>query len=716
MQRNAIVFCFFFSVLLCHGPVASASWQAINVGGGGWFERTAVDAAGGIYVASDLSGVYVSHDQGAHWAIQGPANGMFSTHVAGFGMHPANAQRFFVGTEEGIYKTVDGGASFTWPLSFGYVETLAVASDSIAYAAFHSVYNSADGQVYKTLDGGDTWFQISTNLPASGLRLIMLKVRASNPDVVYALSGEGRFASGQNALYRSSDGGITWVLISGSFTTDIMDFALDPNVSNRVWVTTTDAVANQFGHLYRSDDGGDTFVEVAQHGGVIWLKAGEPQNIRLFNSRRQFPFPGEQRDGVWQSLDGGQNWNQISEATDISVGWQANYYIRNGWLHGVTAAGDRLYWVNSQAVYGSFDGGLSGQALYTTEVSPGHWTSRGVDNAVIIELEADKSDNAVLWAGFIDMGVWRSDDQGSSWVSCNRPQETGNWDGFGGNSWTILTDPDRDGYVWTMQSEDELGPAVLLHSTNRGGADCQQWTQVGAGLPAAPLLGLSLDASSGPVRRLYVTAEGDVYRSTNDGLNWVRVFANGGMRSTSVSQDGRVYAGGEFGIFRADDGVNFTQNLTIAGMTGSVNDLPLAYQWQGVSDVLANPGIGFPDRVYAVVHGVGVYKSENRGANWQLVLADPLVWRIAVSAHDESHLLVTSSSAFDHGGYDPDSRGVWESFDAGASWQNITDNLPWPFAIPVDFSLDNDFSYVGSPGAGVFRRTNFDLIFAHGFE
>lgn len=692
-------------------------WQAINVGGGGWFERIAVDANGSIYVASDLAGVYVSHDNGDNWSIIGPPQGLYSTHIAGFGMHPDNAAFFFVGTDEGIYKTIDGGASFSHPLSFGYVETLAVADDTVAYAAFHSQWNLADGRIYKTLDGGDTWFQVSVGLPAVGLRILKIQVDPQNPDRLYFLSGEGRFATGTNALYRSLDGGISWTQIGTGFPADIMDFAIDPNNNAVLWVTTHDPVPGNFGHLFKSLDGGDSFTAIAQHGGVIWLVAGQPNTIRLFNSARQFPFPGEQRDGVWQSLDGGQSWNQISEAADISVGWQANYYIRNASLHGVAVHGNGLYWVNSQTVYASFDGGLSASQLYTNEIAPGHWQSRGIDNAVIVTLTADRTDNNVLWAGFFDMGIWRSDDQGISWISCNRAQDTGNWDGFGGNSWTILTDPDRDGYVWTMQSEQEDGPSILLRSSNRAGSDCQQWQVVGSGLPATPLLGLSMDVSGGPsTRKLYITAAGDVYRSSDDGDTWVLVFANGGMRSTSVSLDGRVYAGGEFGIFRADDGVNFSNDLTISGMTGTVNDLPLAWGWQGVSQVLANPGPNFPDRIYAVVHGTGVYKSENRGVQWQLILNDPLVWRMAINPHDESHLVVTSSSAFDSGGYDPASRGVWESRDTGASWTQVTANIPWPFALPTDFSRDGDWLYVGSPGAGIFRRNNTDLIFANGFE
>jgi len=113
MNRSTQLFFRFLACgLLFLAQQGLAAWQAANVGGGGWFERIAVAADGTLYVASDLSGVYVSTDNGQHWAILGPGTGMDSTHVAGFGMHPNNPARFFVGTEQGIYKTTDAGVSF----------------------------------------------------------------------------------------------------------------------------------------------------------------------------------------------------------------------------------------------------------------------------------------------------------------------------------------------------------------------------------------------------------------------------------------------------------------------------------------------------------------------------------------------------------------------------------------------------------------------------
>ncbi len=712
-MRKLIAFAVIFYLINCQ----SQSWQSINIGGGGWFERIAVDAVGNIYAASDLSGVYLSRDQGQQWQIIGSKQAMFSTHVAGFGLHPSDPNKLFIATEEGIYKSIDAGQNFTHPLTTGYIETITVANDNVAYAAYHSDFNLADGTIYKTINGGLSWLPLTNNLP-NGLRIIKLLVEKNQPQHIYLVSGQGRFATGIKAVYRSLDGGISWSLISDAFPQEVVDLAIDLTDSQIIWATVMDANPDEHKHLYKSTNFGSTFTHVFQHGGTIWLDATNAQHIRLFDSERQFTFASEDRDGVWESLNGGSSWTQISDAANFEFGWNQLPHAATATPHSVVVYNNFIYWVNDQNLYASLDGGLSAQQIYTKEISPNHWSSRGVDNAVIVELEADISNNNVLWAGFIDMGVWRSDNQGDSWIACNRVSDTGIWQGYGGNSWTIKTDPDRDGYVWTMQSEDELGAAVLLRSSNRAGTNCQQWTQIGAGLPAVPLLGLSLDASvfNPPQRTMYITANGDVYRSTNDGDSWTIVFNNGGMRTTAVSQNGIVFAAGENGVFRSIDGINFNDNITAIGMTGLVNDLPVSDGWQGVSDILPNPGIAFPNRLWAVVHGVGVYKSEDNGNNWQLMLNDTFAWKITVSMHDESHLFVSSSSAFDHGGYNPGSKGVWESKDTAQTWQNISKNLPWPFALSIDFSADNDYTYLGSPGAGLFRYANFDIIFSQGFE
>jgi len=697
--------------------VQAQNWSPINVGGGGWFERVVLDSSGNIYVASDLSGAYVSRNNGQSWSLLTYKQGMTSTHVAGFGTHPTNPNKYFIATEEGIFKTTNAGESFNHTLTTGYIETITVANDSIAYAAFHSDYNVADGSIYKTINGGDNWSEIPSNLP-NNLRIIKLIIEDNQPNHLYLISGEGRFATGVNAVYRSLDGGITWALISDDFTQTVIDIAIDQSNSQIIWATTYDVDADAHGHLFKSTNYGTDFNEIFQRGGNIWLDSANANHIRLFDVEHQFAFVAEDRDGIWESHNGGSSWSQISDASTFGLGWSQVYHIRTAAPHSVATHENSLFWVNSQTLYASFDGGVTVQQLYSNEETINAWSSRGLDNAVIVEIEADKADNNYLWAGFIDMGVWRSDDQGETWVDCNRIIDTGIWEGYGGNSWSIATDPDRDGYVWTMQSEDEIAAAVLLRSPSRGGSDCHQWTQIGSGLPAVPLLGMSLDLSefNPPQRTMYITANGDVYRSTTDGDAWVKVFNNGGMRVSAVSQNGIVFAGGENGIYRSINGLNFNDNITLTGMTGNINNLPVTDNWQGVSDIVSNPGIGFPNRLWAVVHGVGVYKSENNGDTWQLMLSDPYVWNMTVSMHDDSHMFVTSSSAYDHGGYDVNSKGVWESKDSGVSWNNISKNLPWPFALDVDFSYDNDYTYIGSPGAGIYKYPNFDLIYNNSFE
>ena len=183
-MKKILVLVFVLIVL----PVQSQIWQAINIGGGGWFERVSIDFDGNIYAASDLSGAYVSHDNGLSWSIIGHNQGMTSTHVAGFGMSPLDSSVIFIATEEGVFKSNDGGLTFTHPLQTGYIETIAVANNSVAYAAYHSEYNTADGSIYKTVDGGGSWAELINNLP-NNLRIIKLLVEKNQPQHLYLISG-----------------------------------------------------------------------------------------------------------------------------------------------------------------------------------------------------------------------------------------------------------------------------------------------------------------------------------------------------------------------------------------------------------------------------------------------------------------------------------------------------------------------------------------------
>lgn len=124
---------------------------------------------------------------------------------------------------------------------------------------------------------------------------------------------------------------------------------------------------------------------------------------------------------------------------------------------------------------------------------------------------------------------------------------------------------------------------------------------------AVEIWGLSLDRNS-PVgnRTLFVTAGGEVYRSTDDGYTWSLVFSGGRARITAVDRfDGNlVYAGGDGGFWHSTDG----------GETWDQVGLP---EMRGVYDIEVDPSN--PGRVYVACYGngLGVYRSRDGGESWE---------------------------------------------------------------------------------------------------
>ncbi len=680
----------------------SYGWQRSNPGGGGWFNRAKAGPDGLILAASDLSGFYRSRDRGRTWDVIGAAQGLRTTHASGIGFHPTDPRVVLLGTEEGIYRSEDRGESVQQVLDHGYITDLGLspADPRVGYAAYHSEWNLADGQVFKTTDGGLTWARVSRNLP-TGLRILKLFLDPRDANTLYVVSGEGRFASGPAAAFRSTDGGVTWTAI-GQGLGKVLDLGLSPHVPDRVYLSVLDPDGDGPGVLYRSDNQGTTWTRVADRGGRIWLPSDRPGVIRLIDPYHQFRW--DDRNGVWESTDGGKQWTRVSKVEDWDQGWTGVYWAYNTDFYSLgddLSDPEWLLWADSQFMFATDDGGRHFFNIYTEEVASGRWRSRGIDNVVMFDLAVSEAEPQHIYLGYFDIGCWHSPDGGFSWQNCNDVKSTGDWEGDGGNTTTLVADPTRPGVVWTAQapSWDEAG--TLLRSADYG----RTWTPA-TGLPPAPLLGLSLDRTSPTHRRiLFLTAQGDVYRSTDDGMTWQRVFDCNGCRFTAVDNfDGSlVYAGGEGGFWRSTEGgrPGTWQEVGLPDMRGTVSGEVWEYGWEGVFAITPAPHVS--KRVYVAVlgEGKGLYRSNDGGRTWQKLWTDDFMRDVAVSPHSPDLLVATSSSAYMSGGYDPDSHGVLLSTDGGRTWRAWNEGMAWPFAGPVAFLPDMKGTvWVGSPGTG----------------
>ncbi len=717
---------FFFFI---HTSLAQIhNWQRTNPGGGGAFSTIGASASGIILAGSDLSGAYRSTDGGNSWDVIGADKGLTETHVSGLGFHKTDGDILYIGTDNGIFRSDNGGNSVTQVLVGGYITDIdfGTAQPHIGYASYHPTYNSNQGVVYKSTNNGLTWAQVSTNLP-SGLHILKLLVNPNDADIVYLLSGQGRFACGPAEVYKSTDGGITWTHLTASLS-EILDIALNPDNPNEVFVTTMNADCNApyywtdlNGDLYKSTNGGNSWGSPLAAGrtGVIWIDRNNTDIIRLIDPRE--PYTWNPDAGTWTSTDGGQTFTHTGFVNNWDTFFNGDpYYCYGSSFNGICKTlGDDLsdpnvlYWVTIQWVFKTTDGGNTFQNLMTNEVGTDFWQSRGFDNVNMMDISISPADENIIYLAYFDMGIWRSLDGGQSWQSCNHADYTGIWDGRGGNCATVLADPDRPNVVWATLSENQNGqpPVYLIKNNNTG--ERNSWIQSDNGLPDVEIMGLSVDPNS-PInnRTLYVTANRDVYRSVDDGATWTKIFNCNGCRFTAVDyfDSNLIYAGGETGLWRSTDGGSTWTDVSHPDMPSSGTDF-WDYNYDGIFDVKTDPNVA--NTVYVAVHGdgsnKGLYKSTDQGNNWTQVLTDPYLRKVAIMPQNSSILYATSSSAFEAGGYDPASGGVFFSYDSGSSWVQQNQNMAYPFALAV--AVDHTATpevFVGSPGTG-FQHAPVDL-------
>jgi photosystem II stability/assembly factor-like uncharacterized protein len=298
---------------------------------------------------------------------------------------------------------------------------------------------AVNGGVWKTNDLGRTWQPIFDQQPTGSIGSI--EVAPSNPNIVYVGSGEGLHRpdlSVGDGIYKSTDGGATWVHLGLREGQQISQMAIDPRDPNRLFV----AVAghpygpNPERGVYRSTDGGQTFQKVLYKNenigaGDVKIDPSDPNIIyaTLWEAREGPWENGEWNGtdgGIFKSTDGGQTWHQLAGGLPNGI-VQAYVAIAHGnpkSLFASVATRDKV------DLYHSGDGGATWSTM-TTDSRPKSRIGGGdlpvpmIDpkNSDVVYMTSTvtwkSTDGGVTWSGF--RGAPGGDDYQNIWINPSDP-------------------------------------------------------------------------------------------------------------------------------------------------------------------------------------------------------------------------------------------------------------------------------------------------------
>ncbi|MCH2056170.1 MAG: glycosyl hydrolase [Thalassotalea sp.] len=265
-------------------------------------------------------GIYKSLDGGKTWKNMGLKD---SERISDIIIHPTNSDIVWAavqgplwssGGERGLYKTTDGGETWKQVLTpedeWTGVTSLLIdpRNPNKLYAATWSrqrtvasyVGTGPGAGIHTSDDGGETWTELKTGLPAGNMGKIGMAISPINPDVVYAtIETDNR----KGGFYRSENRGASWTKMSdevggGTGPHYYQEIFADQHQMDRVYI------ASNYSKV--SDDGGKTWTPISTK-----RKHVDDHAFAFHPTDPDFVLIGSD-GGIYMSHDRMETWRYIS--------------------------------------------------------------------------------------------------------------------------------------------------------------------------------------------------------------------------------------------------------------------------------------------------------------------------------------------------------------------------------------------------------------------
>jgi len=704
-------------------------FRVLGPGGGGAMFHPTISPhdTNTVLIACDMTGAYITHDGGKTWR-------MFNLRgVVNFFVFDPKDPKTMYAHATGLWRSTDAGEH--WSLVYpnpSAIKGVKMNSDH----ADETILADPDPLVdisAMAIDPANSNTLYAAAGPKESTALFISKDQGKSWDKKFDLPAKPRniwidphSAPEARVLFLADDHVLMTTSASGALSVSLPAGVTNVSLGFGSSAQPTIYVASEQGPFV-STDGGANWKKspLPGSGAKVRAIATSLQHSEVaYVSYERLSLDGESWLGVAKTSNSGASWDLVWKEADVAAKNVHDAWIteRFGPTWGENPLNMTVADQDPNLAYGTdlgrtmrtTDGGATWGALYSRKVNDAGWTSMGLDVTNSYGIHFDPFDSKRVFITYTDIGLFRSEDGGASWMSSTAgvPRDWLN------TTYWIVFDPKVRGRMWSVNSgtHDLPRPKMWRHASPmkyKGGV-CRSedggknWTKSNDGMAETAATHILLDPTS-PVdaRVLYVAGFGrGIYKSVDGGRSW-------SLKNQGITQS-QPFA---WRLARASDGTLYAAvaRRSEDGSIGNDKDGALykstdaGEHWQPValpSGVNAPNGIAAdpasPNRLYLAAwaraagqhgDGGGIFLSEDAGKTWRQVLEqDRHIYDVTIDPKDANVLYAAGFES-----------SAWRSTDRGLHWARIPGfNFKWGQRVIPD-PLDHDKVYITTFGGSVWH-------------